>query len=264
MSTDVKIETVCDHRIVEDIAFINDDMLTINVSRRIAVSKSLVLKRNGFIISPDNEQFGYYVEDVPATSLTIKDTQKLKRIRFKKPLKSSNDFFELTYITVVGDCPKCDGSSRYFDFAIDSLGRLVILRDNEKLIQDISKGILTEKGSNPYHPWYGTVISNLVGSKLTDFQRLRLIISQDVQEFINNIKDLQNQQADVQELTDKERVEQLISVQASRPDLSNPTLVTISITYRNRAGNLREIQKTVDKSTSRIFATAQDQLKGYK
>jgi len=265
MSTDVKVETICDHRIVEDIAFLNDDMLTINVSRRIAVSKSLVIKRNGFVISPDSKDFGYYVEDVPLIGLGVNRlSQTSKRIRFKKPLKSKDDFFELTYITALGDCPKCDGSSRYFDFAVDSLGRLVILKDNEKLMQDISKGILTEKGSNPYHPWYGTAISALVGAKLTDFQRLQLIISQDVQQFISNTKDLQNQQSDVQDLSDKERVEQLISVQTSRPDPTNPTLVTISITYRNRAGNIREIQKTVDKSTSQIFATAQDQLKGYK
>jgi hypothetical protein len=265
MSTDIKAETICDHKIVEDVAFLNDDMQTINISRRVAVSKSLSVKRNGFLIPPDSPQFGYYLEDVPLIGATIdRVSQTAKRIKFNKPLKSQNDFFELSYITAVGDCPKCEGSSQVFDFAVDSLGRLVALKDNEKLMQDISKGVLTQKGSNPYHPWYGTSINALIGSKLSDFQKVRLLISQEIQQLVNHLKDLQNQQSDVQDITDKEMMEQLISVQAARPDPSNPSFVTVSITYRNRAGNVREIQKTVDQGSSQIFGTAQDKLKGYK
>lgn len=255
MSTDLKIETVCDHKVVEDVVYIADDQRTIDISRRVAAAKSLQVKKNGFVILPDSLEFGYVVEE---------PTPGVKRIVFKKPIKSTNDFFELTYITVVGDCPKCNGSSYLFDYAVDALGRAVLVKDNEKLLQDVSKGVLTIKGTNPYHPWYGTILDTLIGSKVADFERLKLIISQDVQELFNNIKDLQIQQVEVQDVTDKERVEQLISVNTVRPDPSNPTLVTVSITYRNRAGNIREIQRVIDKSTARVFGTAQEQLKGYK
>lgn len=255
MSTELKIETVCDHKIVEDVVFLASDQRTIDISRRVAVAKSLQVKKNGFVILPDSVEFGYVVEE---------PTPGIKRIVFKKPIKSSNDFFELTYITNVGDCPKCSGGSYLFDYAVDALGRVVLVKDNEKLIQDITKGVLTIKGTNPYHPWYGTILDTLVGSKIADFEKLKLIISQDVQDLFSNIKDLQIQQVEVQDVTDKERVEQLISVNTTRPDASNPTLVSVSITYRNRAGNIREIQRVIDKSTAQVFGTAQDQLKGYK
>lgn len=255
MSTEIKIETVCDHKIVEDVVFLAADQRTIDISRRVAVSKSLQVKKNGFVIQPDSLEFGYVVQE---------PTAGVKKIVFKKPIRSSNDFFELTYITVAGDCPKCNASSYLFDYAIDALGRVVLIRDNEKLLQDVTKGVLTIKASNPYHPWYGTILDALIGSKIADFERLKLIISQDVQELFNNVKDLQIQQVDVQDVTDKERVEQLISVNTVRPDPTNPTLVTVSITYRNRAGNIREIQRVIDKSTAQVFGTPQELLKGYK
>lgn len=255
MSTEVKIETLCDHKIVEDLAFLEADRRTISIPRRVAVSKSLKLKRNGFLISPDSPEFGFIVEELEPG---------IKKVLFKKPLKSQDDFFELTYITVAEDCPKCDGTSFHFDFAIDELGRAVVIEGEEKLTQDVVKGTLTIKGTNPYHPWYGTILNTLIGSKIADFEKLKLLISQDIQELFSNIKDLQIQQSEVQEIADKERIEQLISIQSARPDPSNPSLVTVSITYRNRAGNIREIQRVLDRNTARVFGTAQDRLKGYK
>lgn len=255
MSSDLKIETVCDHKIVEDLVFLESDQRTISIARRVAVAKSLKLKRNGFLIHPDSPEFGYLVQET---------SPGVKTILFKKPIRSQNDFFELSYITVTEDCPKCEGTSFHFDFAIDELGHAVVLQNEDKLTQDIVKGVFTIKNSNPYHPWYGTILDTLIGTKIADFEKLKLVISQDIQELFSNVKDLQIQQSDVQDVTDKERIEQLVSVQSSRPDPSNPSFVTVSITYRNRAGNIREIKRVVDKTTAKVFGTAQDRLKGYK
>lgn len=255
MSSELKIETICDHKIVEDLVFLEEDRRTLLISRRVAVSRSLKLKRNGFLIPPDSPEFGYIVEELEPG---------IKKIFFKKPLKSQDDFFELSYITAVEDCPKCEGTSFYFDFAIDELGRAVIIQGDDKLTQDVVKGTLTVKGSNPYHPWYGTILDTLIGTKIADFEKLKLLISQDIQELFSNIKDLQIQQSEVQDVVDKERIEQLISIQSVRPDPANPSFVSVSITYRNRAGNIREIQRVIDKTTARVFGTIQDSLKGYK
>lgn len=255
MSSEIKIETLCDHKIVEDLAFLSEDRRTIPIARRVAVSKSLKIKRNGFLIQPDSPEFGYFVEEL---------APGVKQVVFKKPIKSQNDFFELTYITVVEDCPKCEGTSFYFDFSIDELGRVVLIEGDAKLTQDVVKGTLTIKGSNPYHPWYGTILDTLIGTKIADFEKLKLLISQDVQELFSNIKDLQIQQSEVQDISDNERIEQLISIQSARPDSANPSFVTVSITYRNRAGNIREIRRVLDRNTARVFGTIQDRLKGYK
>lgn len=255
MSTEIKIETLCDHKIVEDLVLLESDFKTLLISRRVAVRKSIKLKKNGFIIPQDSPEFGYFVEDVSAG---------IKKIVFKKPIKTQNDFFEISYITTTEDCPKCEGTSFLFDFAIDELGRAVIIEGDEKLTQDVVKGTLTIQGTNPYHPWYGTILNTLIGTKISDFERLKLLISQDIQELFSNIKDLQIQQSEVQDVSDKERIEQLISIQSTRPDPANPSFVSVSITYRNRAGNIREIQRVLDRNTARIFGTVQDRLKGYK
>jgi hypothetical protein len=254
MSREIKVERICDHKVVEDIAFIESDRRTINIIRDLAVSKSLQIKRNGFVISENSPEFGFKV-------LENKNSSR-KKIELKKKQKSSDDFFELSYTTSLTDCPKCEGLSYYFDYAVDELGRLVLISNEEKLLQDVVKGTLTIRGTNTYYPWYGTVLDALIGGKITNIDNLKLLMAQDVEALLQNLKDLQDQQASFQEVSDEERIEQLISIDVSQPDFTNPTLVEISIIFRNRAGNIRDVRRVIDKNNQmKLYAQIQDKLK---
>lgn len=47
------------------------------------------------------------------------------------------------------------------DFFITQ-GKLSVVTDSDKLIQDILKMSLTTAGSNPIHPWYGSFLSRTI------------------------------------------------------------------------------------------------------
>jgi len=255
MSQDLKAEKVCDHKVVEDIAFLQDDRKTIKIPRIVAVSRSLVLKRDGWIIPQDSREFGWSVAQDG-------DDPGKKRIILRKIQKSTDDFFEVSYITTVEWCPKCATQSVYWDFVIDKLGRLVMVKREEKLIQDVIKGTFTVRGSNIFHDWYGTLFEALIGSKLVNFDNTKLVIAQDVNSFFQNLKDLQSQQAQIQSVDQEELLDSLISVNVSQPSASSePTYIVVSIIFRNKAGNLREIREVIDsRSQARVYGDVRDKL----
>lgn len=267
MSFDIKVEKVCDHRVCEDVVFIQNDYRTLQVNRDIAVQSSIVVKRDGFEIEPENPVYGYSVVDVVFETNPLNPFQNpnlpiTKAIVFNKRMKSADDFYELSYVTYLATCPKCNGTGFYFDWAVDELGQAVKIYDENKLLQDVVKGTYTIKGSNPFYLWYGTYFEALIGSKLSGIEQLKLVIAQDVNNFFSNLKDLQNQQARFQTVSDRERIQQLISVSVNIPDQNNPTLVEVSIIFRNKAGNIKEITRVVnDTGTVQLLSGVQQKLK---
>lgn len=267
MSYDIKVEKVCDHRICEDLVFVQSDYRTLQVNRDIAVTNSLVVKRDGYELDPDSTPYGFSVVDVqfesnPLNPFLNPNLPITKAVVFNQRMKSADDFYELSYVTYLEDCPKCNGTGFYFDWAVDELGQLVKIYDENKLIQDVVKGTYTIKGSNPFYLWYGTYFEALIGSKMTGFEQLKLVIAQDVNNFFNNLKDLQNQQARFQQVSDRERIQSLISVAVNMPNASDPTLVEVSIIFRNKAGNIKEIKRVVnDSGTVQLFSGVQQKLR---
>lgn len=73
-------------------------------------------------------------------------------------------------------------------------GKLKIVEDSEKLIQDILKICLTTAGSNPIHPWYGSLISrSIIGTPLHNSVIVQVAKSQ-LTTAINNLKKWQEWQ----------------------------------------------------------------------
>lgn len=242
MSQDLNIERYCDHYIVEDIAFINSDAQTIDLIRDLASQQSLILKKNGFVIAQNNTSFPWML----ANSVNYLGN---KAIKFQYVQKSTDDFYELSYLTTLGTCPKCLGSGFEFDLSVDVLGHLVTVENETKLMQDMVKGTITIKGSNPYYTWYGTVIDALIGSKLANFTNIRVAVSQDVNNLVKNLKDMQSQQALIvgQNVTPNEMINQLISITVTQPDPNNePTTIQIAIVFDSQAGNVRVINRVID------------------
>jgi hypothetical protein len=53
------------------------------------------------------------------------------------------------------------------DIFIGRDGTIAVVRDNEKLRQDIIKILLTQRGSNPFFNWYGSDIGSfMIGNPL--------------------------------------------------------------------------------------------------
>jgi len=73
-------------------------------------------------------------------------------------------------------------------------GDLQKVVDSEKLIQDILKVSLTDAGSNPLHPWYGSFISKSIIGSSQDLDLLVTIGKNQLITALDNLKRLQQLQ----------------------------------------------------------------------
>ncbi len=102
------------------------------------------------------------------------------------------------------------------DLVIDN-GGLQTVQDSEKLIQDILKMALTEAGSNPLFPWYGSFISrSIVGSSLDVGITFQIAQSQ-LQNSLENLKNLQAAQLKSgQKVSADEQINSILDISINR------------------------------------------------
>lgn len=122
-----------------------------------------------------------------------------------------------------------------FDFRVIN-GDLVLsngsfdtVTDSTKLTQDILKICLTQVGSNPLQPWYGSLVSrSLVGSSLSSNITVQVAQSQ-LQSAIQNLIQLQKQQVkSFQNVSPDEQINSITGISITR-STSNLTLWTVQI-----------------------------------
>jgi hypothetical protein len=230
MSIDSKLYKICDHKIYEEDVQIDDDLKTIRLPRTLT-SKKILLYINGFLIDQNNPQNGWFVENDERTSLTYK-----QKIVFHKKRKSSSDFFHVTYSVEPDFCPKCFGAKVHDDISFSSLGKTNMVENEEKLLQEVRKGVTTHLGSNPFHTWIGTQLYKLIGSKVADANFVRATMIQEVNDYLEKYLEIQTQQAKYQDITDRESFLQSLLIDAQQDDF-DPTVWILSIIFQNRTGN---------------------------
>ena len=81
------------------------------------------------------------------------------------------------------------------DISISSSGDVELVSNNDKLIQDVLKIILTPQGSNKYYAWYGSVITSKVIGEVLGSYYTKVEITRAVQESLSNLMTMQQSQA---------------------------------------------------------------------
>lgn len=152
--------------------------------------------------------------------------------KFALPLKGNPDL-KVTYATQGEQCPRCRGTFVENDWRFDPQGD-VILIDNENLLyQACLKALLTVKGSNPFHPFYGSSILDRIGSKLVGGVLLQ--IQEDVRAALQNVRAVQSKQQQYQIVTDKERLYAVLAANV-KPG-NDPTTVLVNVTVQNASAD---------------------------
>ena len=114
-------------------------------------------------------------------------------------------------------------------------GDLTKVIDTEKLAQDVLKVLVTQVGSNPFFPWYGSLISGELIGDVIDFQFIESNAEQQVESALNTIKQLQNaQQNSSQRVTAAEMLAAVRNINISR-DTIDPTIFSVDVTVVSRA-----------------------------
>ena len=88
------------------------------------------------------------------------------RPRFLYPPRyNKSALWEVSYDMHPDHCRRCMSSRVENDIRFRSSGEPGLISDENLLYQTVMKALLTIQTSNVYHPWYGTQIMTLVGSK---------------------------------------------------------------------------------------------------
>ncbi len=229
MSIDSKIENTCDHLIFEEQLEISEDLKTLKIPTTLS-SSEVSLRINGYLIPKNHPKFGWSIQNDETALYT-----KKSKIVFKNKRKSKDDFYTVNYAAVPQYCPKCKGLRIINDEAYTPLGKLKITQNEDKLLQEVKKGIATHLGSNPFHEWIGTKIHELIGTKVFNKDLIRAKAVDEVSRYLEKYIDVQLQQSNYQYVTPREAFGQIISIEME-PDESDISYWTLSIIFSNRTG----------------------------
>lgn len=121
------------------------------------------------------------------------------------------------------------------DLVLGNNGDLQIVTNTEKLIQDILKICLTNAGSDPMNPWYGSFISRtLIGSVLDTTITVQVAQTQ-LQNALENLKSLQAAQVkSFQKVSPAEQISAILNISIVR-NAVDPRIFTVQIKVLSKA-----------------------------
>jgi hypothetical protein len=107
------------------------------------------------------------------------------------------------------------------DLTINPDGTVGTVRDNEKLGQDVLKAILTARGDNQFHRWYGSTIGVRVIGQVMDVIQTETEVERSIHDVLSFISALQKAQSKIQYVSPGETLVAIKSVDVIR-DPSDP------------------------------------------
>ena len=143
---------------------------------------------------------------------------------------NSNPIFKMTYTVPPQRCLRCGGSYIENDYRFDVSGQSIIIENEDLLYQSALKIVLTDRGSNPYHPWYGTSLRSYIGSKAVS--GVASLISEDVRRSLSKLQGMQKEQSKFQKVTFKERLFSIVSVN-TQPHSQDPSTFMLDVVVQN-------------------------------
>ena len=150
-------------------------------------------------------------------------------VRFNEKFKT-HPSLKLSYTVLQNVCLRCRGTGVENDPRFDEQGDLILIRNENLLYQASLKILLTEKGTNPFHPYYGTKIKERIGSKSVG--AVAGAIKDEVIRALGFLQRFQQTQGKYQAVTLKESLYEIASVQVT-PDSSDPTVYYVDVVVRN-------------------------------
>lgn len=163
--------------------------------------------------------------------LTIQFTSRVK----------SNPIFKASYVVRSSRCQRCQSSQIENDYRFDNTGSVILIENENLLYQECLKIILTDRGSNPYHTFYGTSITRQIGTKAV--ASAAALISEDIRRALNNLQAMQEVQGQAQFVSRRERLYRIVTVETSSDEF-NPTIFRVNVVVANAARRLVPINIT--------------------
>jgi hypothetical protein len=228
MSFDLNLNTVCDHRIDKEAVTLETDRRSIRATKPIAASNVEV-----FASSTKLAKSLYGLVADPAQNVPV-NQNRMVYLAFK--WRSTEDFFELSYNTLSGYCPKCVGFNQINDVSYNVDGDFYTLRNEPLLLQNLEKFTVTELQSNPFQLFIGTNLVKLLGQRITDTSYIATKITQEINVTLQTLKGLQdNLRYANRAVTDGELLDKVNSIKVNF-DPSDPSIIRALIVAQAKSG----------------------------
>ena len=153
--------------------------------------------------------------------------------KFDYPIQN-NPIFKVTYTVPQNRCLRCGGTAIENDYRFDETGQFLIIQDENLLYQAALKILLTDKGSNPFYNWYGTSLRTRIGSKA--LAGVTTLLNEDIRKALSKFQALQEEQSRYQQVSFKERLYAILSVQV-RQHNQDPSTFLIDVVVQNAAAD---------------------------
>ena len=164
-------------------------------------------------------------------------------IVFDRPIESTTDFVQITYTTVRQECRRCGGVGVENDWQYTGAGKLVTVQNTDLLAQEILKITYTEKGSNSFHPWYGTGLLEAIGRKLTDQGVVQNMILSDLHDAFRRWVSVKKQQEEAGQFVSDGEFPLRLAVVNLRQDPSDPTVIFVECFVQSRSSEPIQISR---------------------
>ena len=185
----------------------------------------------GIVGSGNNRQRGARGRDLyPGWILLPRGGDPSDRFPFFVAPISKNPMFKVTYTVPVRRCLRCQGGIIENDFRFDESGQGILIGNEDLLHQAALKILLTDRGSNTYHDWYGSTIRSRIGAKAIG--GVAAAISEDVRRTLARMQSVQKEQSEYQQVTAKERIYSILQVRTV-PHVQDQTTFLVEVTVQN-------------------------------
>jgi len=150
-------------------------------------------------------------------------------LKFRSPVKY-NPMFKVTYSMFPDKCLRCSGTLAENDWRYGEDGEVITIENENLLYQACLKILLTTKGSNPFHQWYGASLKSRLGVKVSS--TLVSMINDDVRRALDSVQRIQTEQAKYQGVSFKERLFRInhVSVKSHKED---PSVFLVDVYVQN-------------------------------
>lgn len=235
MTYEVQAQALCDHRVHREFTFIDGRLDPDHRSLRLfqpISNDSVRLWYNGEEVSRNAPGFAW---ELVLDEFSPPESPR-KKIYFSRPIRDIAGYFEVSYTVSPQFCRKCFGLGVMYDHQFDKAGKTVMVVFEQKLIQQVTKILMTLIGSNPFVPGYGTSIPEIIYTAISDPGGLQQQLVTEVSLALEKQRNIHYYQAEVQYLHPREILDQLIDVQVLR-STTDPRVYYIQVQVSSLAGD---------------------------
>lgn len=241
MTVDARLRVACDHRVHRELVefdwFEDTDFRTLRFIQPFA-NNAVRIWFNGVEVLQNDPVYGWRLLKDEFSA----DADPKVKLVFNRPIHEHESLFEVSYTSPIRLCRKCLGLGVLYDHGYDKQGRIIEVVHEGKLLEHVTKMLLTEITSNPFFLWYGTNIPNQIYQAIRDPAYLEQQIQTEVSLALQKYKNIQFKQSRAQQLDLREILKDILSV-VVQMDPDDPRIFYIYVSISTAAGDVIEVDE---------------------